>query len=480
MENLAHELVLYSYPLGEQVRILRLIEAIDQEPGELDVKERAALALACVLLAVGLRQIRNREEGEKVWCVKARPLDQDIDAIGARIYSVLTAVANRASHPQAPVARLVIVALFHPNLAAFVQVKFSEQALLNQQLLSMLRGDAAALVTTMGLGEALQALTTAFARELDVLTRGTTAQAVAEAEAEALAVIHYVMGRARPCDPAQSVTCWKEAPDEGGAEPVQQASRGGGLIGQERISRLPPWQAPYAPLVTAPTPVDETLSGVCDPGCPLRGAAVGDGGDAWLTVARHASIAGGDRRVVEDQLAILAVDAQTRTATTVTATPAIATTPAHAALPAIAGAWWERGVTIPTQAVPAPISTAPTVSTLPAVSTHTCDGGGSDHGQLGVEEHDGGGRASAGAGGTRGTTASTASPSTATSAMKAAGQRIIRASSSPTTSSAASASIHAVGAILGKIAVRGEATDRASVDPGSSRSADATRTAIAA
>lgn len=142
---------------------------------------------------------------------------------------MLTAVANRASHPQAPVARQGIAALFHLNLAAFVQVKFSEQARLNQQLLSMLRGDAAAPVTTMGLGEAveeLEALTTASARELDAQTRGTTAQAVAEAEAleETLAVPHDVMGSTRPRDPAQRVTCWEEAPDEGGAEPVQQAS----------------------------------------------------------------------------------------------------------------------------------------------------------------------------------------------------------------------------------------------------------------
>lgn len=213
MTRLTDQLVLYRYPLAEQVRLLRSFEAIAAELGETEVKERAAAARDVAQAALERRQLRSREEGEKLWSPKVRQLDQAIDHNVTYIHGLLSTVASRSSHPHAAVARKVLASLFNPNLAAFVQIKFSEQSLLNQRLVDLLRGDAKPLVAAMGLAEAVDELeqqARTFAHELDVVFRGTTPKEVAEAEQEALeetlAVIHFIMGRYRPRDAAQRAT----------------------------------------------------------------------------------------------------------------------------------------------------------------------------------------------------------------------------------------------------------------------------------
>lgn len=212
MTTLTRELTLYHYPLGDQARILRSFFAIAAELSQPVVQERSVDALGLVQEAIVLRQTRSHEEGEKVWSVKARDLDQQIDKNVHYIHDVVIAAANRPSHPHNAAARKIISTLFREGLASFVQVKFSDQALLNLELLKLLKGEGQKLVEAMGLGEAvaeLEAQADEFSAELDVLTRSTTPTEVSQAEDVALdatlGVIHFVMGAYRTHVPGELV-----------------------------------------------------------------------------------------------------------------------------------------------------------------------------------------------------------------------------------------------------------------------------------
>ena len=209
MRKLSDDITLYDYPLGDQVRILRSIEATAERLGQADVRERAAAALEVAEAAADARARRALEDGQRAWTPRATELDRAIDAHVAYLHAILSTLAARTAHPQVEAARRALASQFPAGLRRFTQARFAEQAILNHGLVEHLRGEGAALVAAMGLTEAVDALAAqaaAFSVELNVAARRTTPEQVAQAEEaaleETLALIHHVMGRWRPSDAA--------------------------------------------------------------------------------------------------------------------------------------------------------------------------------------------------------------------------------------------------------------------------------------
>lgn len=210
MNPLTQLLSLYHYPLGDQARLLRSLATLALALAQTELHARCLTALKAVEAAIKLREARHVEDGERKWSPKAVELDRLIDADAAFIHSLCTTVASRPSHPQAEVARDLLSALFTPNLAAFTQLRFTEQILVDQRLVNRLQNEARSLVEAFALGDMVQELTervSAFEQEVDFYTQGVSSAEIAAAEAVALnqtiSVIHLVLSA--PVDDAAKV-----------------------------------------------------------------------------------------------------------------------------------------------------------------------------------------------------------------------------------------------------------------------------------